>query len=46
MTEPKPPRIVPAVARLDVEPRKPTKVARLRQQRELKAWQRKVAEQK
>ncbi|GBE65853.1 hypothetical protein MFM001_23150 [Mycobacterium sp. MFM001] len=39
-------RIVPAVARLDAKPRKPTKVTRFKQQRELKAWQRKAAEQK
>lgn len=41
-TEPKPPKIIPALARLDVKPRKPTKVVRFKQQRELKAWQRKA----
>jgi hypothetical protein len=32
------PRIIPATARIDAEPRLPTKAQRLRQHRQLKAW--------
>jgi hypothetical protein len=38
------PKIVPAMARLDTTQRKPAKQARLRQQRQVKAWQRKRQE--
>jgi hypothetical protein len=41
MSEPRRPRIVAAVARLDAAPRKPTRAHRLRQRRQVQAWQRK-----
>ncbi len=39
-------RLQPAIARLDSKPRKQTKQERLRQRRQVAAWQRKVGEQK
>ena len=39
-------KLVPAIARLDTKPRKPTKQERLRQQRQAQAWQRKAGEPK
>lgn len=36
------PRLIAATARLDAKPRKPTRRQRLRQQTEVKAWERKA----
>jgi hypothetical protein len=38
-------RLVPAIARLDARPRKPTKAQRMSQQRQAAAWQRKAGGQ-
>ncbi len=38
MTAPKRPKLIPATARLDAKPPKPTKQQKLKQRREIEAW--------